>query len=148
MKFTQANPGRIFVIRLEDGETIHTEIEGFARSQGIRAAALIALGGADDGSRIVVGPLEDRVLPVNPMEHVLKHAHEVTATGTIFPDGEGNPVLHMHMAFGRNDRTVTGCVRSGVRVWRILEVILFELADARAVRRVEPPTGFQLLQPG
>ncbi len=147
MKYTQAGPGRVFVIRLEDGETIHSEIEEFARSHGIRSAALVALGGADDGSRIVVGPLEDRTLPVVPMEHLLEHAHEVTGTGTIFPDEEGNPVLHMHMAFGRNAETVTGCIRSGVRVWRVLEVILFELVDARAVRRTEPPTEFKLLQP-
>ncbi|MDY6863052.1 MAG: DUF296 domain-containing protein, partial [Thermodesulfobacteriota bacterium] len=29
MKYSQAKPGRIFVIRLEDGDIIHEEIEKF-----------------------------------------------------------------------------------------------------------------------
>ena len=50
MKFTSATPGRIFILRLEDGEILHETIESFAAKQGIRAAALIVLGGADEGS--------------------------------------------------------------------------------------------------
>jgi predicted DNA-binding protein with PD1-like motif len=146
MKYATANPGRIFVIRLEDGEVIHEVIEEFARRNNIRAAALIALGGGDDGSKLVVGPLEDRAIPVTPMEHVLRHTHEATGTGTLFPDEEGNPVLHMHMAFGRNAESITGCIRAGVKVWHVMEVVLFELLDSKAVRRTEPPTNFKLLQ--
>ena len=40
MKYSQAKQGRVFVIRLEDGETVHEEIEKFARAQSITAAAL------------------------------------------------------------------------------------------------------------
>ncbi|MFA6414187.1 MAG: DUF296 domain-containing protein, partial [Syntrophales bacterium] len=68
-------------------------------------------------------------------------------TGTLFPDEDGAPILHMHMACGRREETVTGCIRSGVKVWRVMEVILYELLDTRAVRRQEPPTNFKLLQP-
>ncbi len=147
MKYSQAKQGRIFIIRLEDGEIIHEVIESFARQQNIRAAALIALGGADRESHLVVGPKEDRALPVEPMTHILNNAHEIAGTGTLFPDEKGNPILHMHAAFGRGDRTVTGCIRAGVKVWRVVEVILMELVDTKAVRRVEPPTNFSLLQP-
>lgn len=68
-------------------------------------------------------------------------------TGTIFPDDEGNPMLHMHMACGRNASTVTGCIRDGVKVWHIMEVILFELIDTGATRVFESQTGFKLLNP-
>lgn len=139
--------GRVFVIRLEDGEIVHEIIETFARDHQIRAAALLILGGADDGSTLVVGPQEDRILPVLPMTHILRNAHEVAGTGTLFPDEDGIPILHMHMACGRRGETVTGCIRNGVKVWRVMEVILFELLDTRAVRRQEPPTNFKLLQP-
>ncbi|HON23692.1 MAG TPA: DNA-binding protein [Syntrophales bacterium] len=148
MKYEKAQLGRVFVLRLEDGEIVHETIEAFAREQGIRAAALLILGGADNGSSVVVGPREDRLLPVIPMTHILTHAHETVGTGTLFPDEDGNPLLHMHMACGRGEETVTGCIRSGVKVWRVMEVIVFELSATRAVRRPEPPMDFRLLQPG
>jgi predicted DNA-binding protein with PD1-like motif len=147
MKFSKANLGRIFVIRLEDGDIVHEEIQKFARDQSIRAAALIILGGADDGSRLVVGPEHDRIYPISPMEEILDHVHEVSGTGTLFPDEQGEPILHMHMACGRNDQTITGCVRLGVKTWHILEVILFELLDTTAVRVLDKEIGFKFLVP-
>ena len=40
MKYSSAQPGRIFILRLENGEIVHEEIERFAREQSIKAAAL------------------------------------------------------------------------------------------------------------
>jgi predicted DNA-binding protein with PD1-like motif len=147
MRYSEAKQGRIFVIRLEDGEIIHEVIESFARKHSIRAASLVALGGADKDSTVIVGPEIGRTLPIIPMTHILDDVHEVAGVGTIFPDDEGNPVLHMHMACGRNAETVTGCIRQGVRVWHVLEVILFELIDSKASRILEPASGFKLLNP-
>ena len=147
MKYSQARQGRIFIIRLEDGDVVHEEIEKFARDQSIKAAALIIIGGADKGSKLVVGPEQGRETPVVPMEYILDNVHEIAGTGTLFPNDEGNPVLHVHMACGRKSSTVTGCVRRGVKVWHIMEVILFELVDTTGIRVFEPETGFKLLKP-
>ena len=147
MKFTTASPGRIFIIRLEDGEILHKTIEAFAAKQGIRAAACIVLGGADEGSILVVGPEKARATPVNPMEHILAGTSEATGVGTIFPGSDGGLVLHMHIACGREGSTVTGCVRRGVKVWHVMEVILWELTGTEAKRVLDPATGFELLQP-
>jgi predicted DNA-binding protein with PD1-like motif len=147
MKYSEASYGRVFVIRLEDGDILHEEIEGFARDKGIRAAMLVAVGGVDRGSRLVVGPEDGRAEKITPMEHVLAAVHEVAGTGTLFPDEKGNPVLHMHLACGRQDQAVTGCVRRGVQVWHVLEIIVLEIIDSPAVRRLDPATGFELLQP-
>ena len=147
MRYSEAQQGRTFVIRLDDGDIVHEEIERFAREKGITAAALIILGGADAGSTLVVGPEKARVSPVVPMEHDLSDVHEVAGTGTIFPDDEGNPILHMHMACGRKTSTVTGCIREGIRVWHVMEVILFELVDTTAARAFESASGFKLLTP-
>jgi predicted DNA-binding protein with PD1-like motif len=147
MKYSQARQGRVFILRLEDGEIVHEVIERFAGEQGITAAALIILGGADDGSRLVVGPAEDRGLPLEPMERVLEHAHEVSGVGTLFLDDEGQPILHMHMACGRQGATITGCVRRGVKVWHVMEVVITELLDTPARRMTEPPLGLKLLRP-
>jgi predicted DNA-binding protein with PD1-like motif len=147
MKYSQAKQGRIFIIRLEDGEIVHEEIEKFAYEKSITAAALIIIGGADKNSKLVVGPEHGRKNPVVPMEYILDNVHEIVGTGTIFPDKENKPVLHMHIACGRKTSTVTGCVRRGVKTWHVLEVILFELIDTTAVRVLDPVTGFELLNP-
>lgn len=147
MKYSEARLGRVFVLRLEDGEIVHEIIEKFAQDHGIQAASLVIVGGADDGSRLVVGPAEDRGLPLNPMKLALESAHEITGTGTLFRDEEGVPLLHMHMACGRKAETITGCIREGVKVWHIMEVIIHELLDTTAKRVVEEPLGLKLLQP-
>lgn len=147
MKYSQAKQGRVFILRLEDGEVVHEVIETFAKDQGIQAAALVIIGGADAHSRLVVGPETDRELPLKPMERVLENAHEVTGTGTLFLDNTGTPLIHMHMACGRQDQTTTGCIRQGVKVWHIMEVILFELVDTTAKRVTEEPLGLKFLQP-
>jgi len=147
MKYSEAKPGRIFVIRLEDGDIVHETIESFAKEHAVKAATLVILGGADKGSRLVVGPEDARAMPIIPMGLTLGNVHEMAGVGTLFPDDEGNPVLHMHMACGRDDKTVTGCVRTGVKVWHIMEAVLFELVDSTGVRRLDKITGFKLLQP-
>ena len=58
---------------------------------------------------------------IHAMELVLDIVHEIVGTGTLFPNENGEPVLHMHVACGRNEGTVTGCVRRGVKTWHILE---------------------------
>lgn len=147
MLYSEAKQGRTFIIRLEDGEIVHETLEKFAADRDIRAAAIIILGGADKGSKLIVGPQQSRAVPVMPMQHELYEAHEVTGTGTIFPDDEGNPVLHLHMSCGREENTVTGCVREGVKVWHIMEVILFEIIGTTATRKPDPEIGFKLLVP-
>ncbi len=147
MKYSQAEQGRIFVLRLEDGEIIHEKIEEFARLQSIRAAALVLVGGADEGSKLIVGPEEGRAEPITPMEFILKGVHEITGTGTIFPDSNNNPILHLHIACGRGETTKTGCARKGVKVWNIVEVILIELINRTATRVKDSITGFNLLEP-
>ncbi|MEK7270780.1 MAG: DUF296 domain-containing protein, partial [Planctomycetota bacterium] len=89
MKYSEAKQGRVFVVRLTDGDVVHECLERLAREQGISAAAAIILGGADDGSRLVVGPARGRGLPIEPMAHVLDGVHEVAGVGTIFPNEKG-----------------------------------------------------------
>lgn len=147
VRYSESRVGRSFVIRLEDGEILHESLESFAREMGIRSAAVIAVGGAGEGSRLVVGPSDPDERPVVPMELSLPGVHEIAGTGTIFPNGEGRPVLHMHAACGREWGSLTGCVRRGVVVWQILEVILIELAGDASVRKLDEGTGFELLEP-
>jgi predicted DNA-binding protein with PD1-like motif len=147
MKYSQCKQGRVFVIRLEDGDIVHTEIENLARNESIKAATMIIIGGADSGSKLVAGPVNGRQSPVQPLQIELDDVHEIVGTGTIFPDADGNPILHMHIACGRETETRTGCIRQGVKVWQVMEVILFELVETTGMRVLDPVTGFELLKP-
>lgn len=147
MKFSEARQGRAFVVRLEPGEIVHEVLEKFAEDQGVKAAGLLMVGAIDRGSRLVVGPEDGDASKIVPLEHVLAKPHEVAAVGTIFPDEEGRPTVHMHLAAGREGRAAAGCIRRGVKVWLIAEVIIHELVGTDAKRVVDPATGFELLEP-
>jgi predicted DNA-binding protein with PD1-like motif len=145
MKYASASLGRALIVRLEDGDIVHDCIEEAARAEGIARAAVILVGGADRGSRLVVGPEDGRADPIVPMERALLDVHEMVGAGTLFPDETGRPVLHLHAAFGRDDRVTAGCIRAGVTTWVVAEAVLIELVGSEACRRVDTATGFELL---
>ncbi len=147
MKYSEVRQGRVFVLRLENGEILHDVVEKFAKDKRINAASLIAVGGADKGSKLIVGPDDGEASPVVPLEHVLDDVNEIAGVGTLFPDEKGNPILHMHVAAGREGGSTTGCVRSGVKVWHVVEVIIYELTGSKAKRKYDKATGFKLLEP-
>lgn len=147
MKYSMAQPGRIFTVRLEDGDILHEALERLARDEKIGAAVVLIVGGADDGSRLVVGPRASRSTPIEPVTATLAGVHEAAGVGTIFPDSAGQPKLHLHAACGRGEKTVTGCVRAGLKTWHILEAIVIELKGSPACRRRDAVTDFELLEP-
>jgi predicted DNA-binding protein with PD1-like motif len=145
MKYATASLGRSLVIRLEDGDVVHECIEEAARAEGIQRAAVILLGGAAGGSRLVVGPEDGVAQPVVPMQRALHDVHEMVGAGTLFPDETARPVLHLHAAFGRDADVTAGCIRAGVVTWVVAEAIVLELTGSDATRRLDPSTGFELL---
>ena len=56
MKYSEGKTGRVFVIKLEDGDRLPVIIENFAAEHNIWRAACMMVGGIDDGGTIVVGP--------------------------------------------------------------------------------------------
>ena len=146
MNYTEASLGRIFILRLQHNETLHEVIEEFAAQKRVKTALCFFLGGAQDQSKVVVGPKDGDAMPPQPMVTLLKGVHEGCGVGTIFSDEAGKPKLHMHASFGRNNSAVTGCVRMGVDVWQIGEVVILELAGGSAKRAKNKETGFEFLE--
>ncbi|MDR0372817.1 MAG: DNA-binding protein [Nitrososphaerota archaeon] len=146
MNYTQAQLGRIFILRLHQNERIHEVIENFATEKQIKAALCFFLGGAENQSKVIVGPKDGKALPPDPVITLLQGVHEGVGAGTIFCDDTGKPKLHMHASFGRGDNTITGCVRAGVDVWQIGEVVILELSGGTAKRTKNKETGFELLE--
>lgn len=146
MQFTEAKLGRVFVLRLHDGDRLPDAIESFAAEKNVFAAICLFLGGAKENSRVVVGPKDSCSLPPNPMVTLLMGVHEAFGVGTVVKDEKGKPKLHMHTSFGRGENTITGCVRMGVEVWQIGEVVVLELDGATAQRVKNKETGFKFLE--
>lgn len=148
MKVAEGSLGRVFVLRLEHGERLPDCVEAFAAERGV-SRAFCALVGGVDGATIVTGPKAGpdgkTAMPPVAMLTTLAGAQEVAAVGTLFPDANGQPRLHMHGAFGRGEEARVGCIRPGIDVWTIGEFMIIELLGLDMTRRRDPATGFELL---
>ena len=132
MRSAEMKDGRVFVLRLEEGEVLHESVEAFCRDMGIRHATVTAVGGVGPGSRFVVGPTWPIEGEVVPRTFELDAPCELTGTGTVFPDMDGNPI--MHGSVGREGGSTTGCFRLNVIVWLVMEVVIRELVGDGPVR--------------
>jgi predicted DNA-binding protein with PD1-like motif len=146
MQFTEAKFGRIFVLRLHDGDHLPNVLESFAIEKNLSTALCFFLGGAKERSRVIVGPKDCHALPPEPMVTLLNGVHEVFGVGTIFVNEKGKPKLHMHASFGRRQKTVSGCVRMGVDIWQIGEVVIIEFTGTQARRVMNKKISFELLE--
>ncbi len=144
MKACEGQIGRVFVLRLEEGDMVPECIERFAEEHGVSAGQVILIGGIG-GGEVVVGPRRSREMPPEPMLLPVDGAHEVVGVGVLAPGGDGKPVLHIHAALGRSGNTMCGCLRPGVVTWQVGEVVLYEILAAGAVRVMDEASGFVLL---
>ena len=147
MKVSEYRLGRAFTLRLEDGEGLPGVLEDFARENSIDRAVCFFLGGVKNGGKLVVGPETEEAMPPRPMEFDIDGTHESLGYGTIFPDADGRPSLHMHAVLGRGGEARAGCIRPGIDVWMVGEVVLLEIMDSSACRLEDSVTGFKLLEP-
>jgi len=145
MKASEGKIGRVFVIRLEDGDIIPDCIEKFAEEKRISVGHVVMVGGIG-GGEIVVGPRRTDEMPPDAMLLPVDGAHEAAAVGVIAPNEKGTPVLHIHGALGRSGKTMTGCFRPGVTTWLVGEVIIYEILGAIAVRKYDKVSKFNLLE--
>jgi len=146
MKACEGQVGRVFVMRLEDGDVIPECIERFAKDNGVSVGQVILVGGIGDG-KVVVGPQSSDEMPPNPMLLPVDGAHEVLAAGVLAPDESGKPILHIHGALGRARQTMTGCLQPGVTTWLIVEAILYEILGVKSTRVWDKESNFPLLEP-
>jgi len=146
MKACQGEIGRVFIIRLEDGDVVPGCIERFAGENGVSVGQVILVGGVG-GGEVVVGPRSSEEMPPQPMLLPIDGAHEVLGVGVLAPDEDGKPVLHIHAALGRSGQTVSGCLRPGVTTWLVGEVILYEILGVNVARVRDEASDFNLLEP-
>ncbi len=146
MKAREGHSGRVFVLRLEDGDIVPDCIEQFAGENDVTVAHVVLIGGIG-GGQIVVGPRQADARPIEPMLLPIDGAHEVAGVGVLVPGDDGKPMLHIHAALGRSGGTMTGCLRPGVSTWLVGEAIVYEILGTNARRVLDPKSNFPLLQP-
>lgn len=147
MKHSEGRVGRVFILRLEDGDEVPSCIERFAAEHDIRLATVTLIGGIGSGE-VVVGPRDAESRPIEAVMHPVEAPHEVLATGLLTPGPGGEPMLHIHGALGRGENTVTGCLRPGVETWLVGEAVVTEILGSPAARPTDAGTGLALLEPG
>ena len=145
MKVSEGRIGRVFVIRLEDGDIVPECIEKFAEDKGISVGQVVLVGGIG-GGEVVVGPRRSDEMPPEPVLLPVDGAHEVAGVGVLAPDEDGKPVLHIHGALGRSGKTLTGCLRPGVTTWLVAEAVIYEILDVKATRVYDKASEFKLLE--
>lgn len=142
MKYQEGGVGRLFLLRFDDEDSVMDEIEGLAEREKIARGWVWLLGALGDAD-MVVGP-KSPVIPPEPVFESFTDGREVVAVGSIFPDTEAAPRLHIHGAVGKGKETLAGCIRRG-GVYLVAEALVMELTGLSARRLPDPASGLNLL---
>lgn len=141
MQYTEGQIGRIFVVRIDDGEDMLISLRQFISDKSIQAGSILFLGALMNG-RMVTGP-EDPVIPPVPHFVLFEGGWEVFGLGTIYP-GEGGPHIHYHASVGRSGHALTGCLREKAITYLIVEAVIMEFNGLSARREFDKKTQVHL----
>ena len=142
LQYSEGSIGRVFALRMDDGEDLLESITEFALEKKISTGIALFLGALRD-CRAVMGPEEISIPPVPHWEEY-QSAWETFGIATIYPSSSG-PKLHIHSSLGRGRDSMTGCLREKARIYLVVEAVLLELVGLAATRDYDPSVGFNLL---
>ena len=134
MQYTEGQLGRVFVVRIDDGEDLLVSLRQFINDKVIHAGTILFLGALMNG-RMVTGP-EEPVIPPTPHFVMFEGGWEVFGVGTIYP-GEGGPHIHYHASVGRSGHSLTGCLREKAMTYLIIEAVILEFTGLSARREFD-----------
>jgi len=134
MQYTEGQIGRIFVVRIDDGEDLLVSLRQFIHDKDIQAGSVVFLGALMEG-KMVTGP-EEPVIPPVPHYVFFEGGWEIFGVGTIYP-GEGGPHIHIHSSVGRAGHALTGCLRETATTYLIVEVVIHEFVGLSARREFD-----------
>jgi uncharacterized protein len=137
MQYTEGKIGRVFVVRIDDGEDMLLSLRQFIMDKNIQAGSIHFLGALMNG-RMVTGP-EEPVIPPVPHFVMFEGGWEIFGVGTIYP-GEGGPHIHYHASVGRSGHALTGCLREKAVTYLIVEAVIIEFNGLTARREFDEKT--------
>ena len=130
---------KTFVLVLDTGDEVVSEITTFARENDLDAASITAMGafyGATLGYFDIVEKEYEKI-PLEEQVQVLSLIGDIALN-------EGEPELHAHVVLGRRDGTTRGGHLLEARVRPTLEVVLVEAPD-HLKKRTDEETGLALI---
>ena len=134
MQYTEGQLGRVFVVRIDDGEDMLHSLRQFIIDKNIQAGSIHFLGALMNG-RMVTGP-EEPVIPPVPHFVMFEGGWEIFGVGTIYP-GEGGPHIHYHASVGRSGHALTGRLREKAITYLIVEAVIMEFTGLSARREFD-----------
>lgn len=143
MKYQIGTPGRVIVIRFDDGDDILNGMKEIATRERVENAIFYVIGGLKKG-KVVIGPEKDD-LPPKPIWSNIEESHEIVGIGTIFWQ-ESDAKIHLHCAFGKKNMIKVGCLREFSETFLIVEAILIEILGVTAKREYDNLSGLTLLK--
>lgn len=143
MNYVQANPGRIFVARLEDGEDVFEQLKFIIKKEEIKAG-YIQLLGAFATAKVILGSVKGEY-PPTPAWWEFDDEREVLGFGIFAPDN-GEPKIHLHASFGHHTEVKTGCVRENAKVYLTIEAVIQEITGADITRELDSRYNASLLK--
>lgn len=111
MKYTQGFMGRVFIARLDDGDSIKDSVENICIREGIRYAAVNLVGGLKDEKR----------------------CGKLVGYGLVLQKNK-KPNFLFHASIGNKDETFVGQSDSNVLADQIVECFVMELDGIGAIR--------------
>jgi hypothetical protein len=141
MQYTEGQLGRVFVVRIDDGEDMLVSLRQFINDKSVYAGTILFLGALMEG-RMVTGP-EEPVIPPVPHFVMFEGGWEVFGIGTIYP-GEDGPHIHYHASVGRSGHALTGCLREKAITYLIIEAVVLEFTGLSARREFDRKTQVHL----
>jgi len=137
MQYSEGQLGRVFVVRIDNGEDMLISLRQFIRDKGIQAGSVHFLGALLNG-RMVTGP-EEPVIPPVPHFVMFEGGWEVFGMGTIYPAEDG-PHIHFHASVGRSGHALTGCLREQATTYLIVEAVIMEFTGLIARHEFDQKT--------
>lgn len=141
MQYSEGSLGRVFVLRMDDGEDLIASLQKFLREMKVQSCMALFIGAVRDG-RMVTGP-EEPVVPPVPHFEPFTDAWEVFGMATVYPSAEG-PKIHIHSALGQRREALLGCIREKAGVYLVVEAVLFEFSRLDVCRERDEKTELYL----
>jgi hypothetical protein len=141
MQYSEGRLGRVFVVRIDDGEDFLAVMHEFVRNKAVRTGTILFLGALSQG-RMVTGP-EQLAVPPEPHYVMFEGGWEMVGIGTICT-GDDGPAIHYHASVGRAGHALTGCLREKAVTYIVAEAIVLEFTGLDIRREFDEKTKVSL----
>lgn len=141
MHYSEGQLGRVFVVRIDDGEDFLAAMQQFIQKKEILTGTILFLGAIKEG-RMVTGP-EELTIPPVPHFVMFEGGWETFGIGTIYP-GDHGPMIHYHTSVGRAGHALTGCLREKATAYLVIEAVVFEFTGLNIRREFDEKTQLHL----